>query len=277
MVSSPRTLTWGLLLLLLGATVGLVSQALTQRGMPHRVRGASEAVALKRLSPLQAEQLEALGPEGDPVGFIIAPVGATDSRPLHLVLPWREAPEAECRKWGQVVGAGWFVLCPKLPVDTGARDQPLNSPPYPSVSALEARLKAALGAAKARFGKYLDKGPISLSGEGMAAGRAVVLSRAEPAFFSRLLLVGAGYEDWSPVQIQVFSERGGLRVVFLCERENIPCQQGALHPVVMTRRFGVSARVSLGDPGLSGSQSPLGESFRWLWEDDLRFSVLKKP
>lgn len=277
MVTSPRTLTWGLLLLLLGATAGLVSHGLTQRGMAQRGPVASTSLALKSFPPLQAERLGALGPEGEPVAFIIAPAGATAPRPLHLVLPWREAPEAECRKWGQVVGAGWFVLCPKLPADTGARDQPLNSPLYPSVSALEARLKAALGAAKARFGKYLDKGPISLSGEGLAAGRAVLLSRAEPAFFSRLLLVGAGYEDWSPVQIQVFSERGGRRVVFLCERENQHCQEGALHPVLMTRRFGVSARVSLGDSGLSGNESPLGESFRWLWEDDLRFSVLKKP
>ncbi len=270
-------MAFGLLLLLLGATAGLVFQALTQRGMPHRGRAAAEALALRRLSPLQAERLEALGPPGDPIAFIIAPVGAAAPRPLHLVLPWREAPDADCRKWSQSVGAGWFVLCPKLPADAGSRDHTLDSPLYPSVPALEARLKAALGAAKARFGKYLEKGPISLSGEGMAAARAVLLSRAEPAFFSRLLLIGAGYEDWSPVQIQVFAERGGRRVVFLCERENQRCQEGALHPVLMTRRFGVSARVSLGDPALSGSQSPLGESFRWLWEDDLRFSVLKKP
>ncbi|MDX2053900.1 MAG: hypothetical protein SFV15_15975 [Polyangiaceae bacterium] len=271
---APRTLAWGLLASSTLALVGVCLQPPRPRAKPEGKSLQAQTLA-KKLPPLAALRMEPLGPVARPIAFVGVPIGATGSRPVHLVFPWRGSARERCLTWREVVGEGVFVLCPELPLVAPHPGEPSASR-FPDVDALAARIRDSLRAAKARFGQYLDKGSITVAAEGEAAERAVQISRTEPSFFSRLLLLDGGYKAWSPVQVQVFSERGGLRVGFVC-KEGTGCGEGATHPVVVSRRFGIDARVSSVGAAVWGTPPALQGSFAWLVRDDLRFSVLKKP
>lgn len=270
---TPRTLALGLFTTLLVGTLAVAQRALNQRGRPATETGRALAVA-EKLAPLSGEALTALGPSAMPIAFILAPIGATGPRTLHLVIPLHGSAEEQCRSWQRALGSEFFVLCPLLPSNPGS--VPGSEANYPDIASLEARIRESLHAAKARFGRHLDTGPISLSGEGLAADRAVLLARTEPSFFPRVLLLDGGFDAWSPVQIQVFSERGGQRVHFICKGIG-PCSLRAEHRALLSRRFGLEAKVSQLEPGRTlGEPRLLAEYFTWLIEGDLRFSVLKK-
>lgn len=182
-----------------------------------------------------------------------APVGATDSRPVLIVLSGAN-PEAACRTWRGVSRGYGFVLCPGIGSDEGGAP--------PDIPSTEKRLRAALHEIRRRFGDYISPGPVVLVGIGGSARLAPWLTKQEPAYFARIALVDGGFKEWSSGLATIFATRGGKRAAFVCTRPG--CGAPAEDAAVLTRRAGAQARsVQPGDAGVDEAGV-----FAWLIEGD---------
>lgn len=222
------------------------------------------------LPPLRATRAsQNLALRGFRVARAIIPLGATDARPVLIVLHGAGAdPNATCAAWRRVTDYG-FVLCPRGILDA-------KSPPgtlhytfgSPRETVLE--LRAALGALRQHFGNYVAPGPVVLAGVALGALRAVWILREEPGYFARVVLVQTGHDPWSSGLAAIFAKRGGKRILFVCA--NASCRRRVRDDVVVTRHAGSRARSTLlggeGAPIDLHRLSALAPDFRWLVAGD---------
>lgn len=265
------------LLGVLAAAIALVSIG-CKRQPANRTRsspsaGAGRTPARKRavhLSPLRAPRGdEDLPLKGFHPAVVIAPLGATDSRPVLVALHAEGAdPVATCEAWHRISDYG-FVLCPRGVADkTSTRGAPRYT--FGSAHDTVLELRAALSALRRHFGDYVAPGPVVLAGVSLGALRAVWILREEPAYFARVVLVQTARDPWSSGIATIFARRGGKRVLFVCAAS--ACQQRVRNDVVLTRRSGAQARSSelvVGDASLDDRlKGALAPDFRWLVADD---------
>lgn len=178
--------------------------------------------------------------------LVLAPVGATDSRPVLVVLG---ASGDACRHWRKLSRGYGFVLCP-------APTQPDR------LSAVQKALRASLVAVRRRFGDYISPGPVVLIGVRTSAAPAVSVLRQEPAFFARVGLVDGGFSAWTSGTATIFAKRGGKRVLLVCSTPG--CAKPAGDAAFLTRRAGALSRVSGPDTGGTTSRP----EFAWLIAHD---------
>jgi len=161
--------------------------------------------------PLRAEWLERVG-EGATEVVIMPPLGAT--APSRLVIGVHGAgdrPDWACGGWrlGSQVSA--FIACPrgsKLGASTFAWSSP---------AAIEAGVERALDVARARFGSYIDAGPLVFAAFSQGATLAEPLLRRHAARFPIAILAEGGYQTLqSAAFAKSYRASGGRRVVIVC-------------------------------------------------------------
>jgi predicted esterase len=176
---------------------------------PHPSASASDRVA--NLPPLRAEWLEHLDAGGDDV-VVMPPVGAI--APSRLVVGVHGAgdrPEWSCGGWRLAAQASVFVVCPR-----GSAFSPTTFA-WASSKVLGARVTAAVDAAKARYGAYVDAGPLIFAGFSQGATLSEPFLRDNAARFPIIILAEGGYATArSPSFASAFHAAGGRRVVLVC-------------------------------------------------------------
>lgn len=229
------------------APAGSASAAASASALPKRKRST-------HLRPLSGPAERRLG-DG---AAVEVPVGATDSRPVLIVLSSDDAGTT-CRSWRGLSQGYGFVVCP----GTGASKD--GGGPVSDVASTEKALRAALHALKRVFGDYISPGPVVVAGLGPGARLALSLVKQEPAYFARVVLDNGAFPEWSSGVATIFARQGGKRALFVCTHPG--CATAAHDAAVLSRRAGVKARsVRPVDGGPDAELS--SAAFAWLIEDD---------
>jgi predicted esterase len=155
-----------------------------------------------------------------------------------------------------------FILCPRgTPRPDGAG--------FTHGNELADEIDAGLGALAARYGEWVDRGPVVYAGysQGSYVGTGVVMKK--PGFFSRVILI-EGNGAWNEKK---FAQAGGQRVLFACGTPG--CEKGGRAVAARLEKAGVRARV-VNSPGaghtLGGAvEESVRASFAWVVEGDPRW------
>jgi predicted esterase len=180
------------------------------RRLSSRTNGALLLGACLALVPLESSWLERLG-EGDESVVVTPPVGATAPRPLVLgVHGAGDRPEWSCGGWRLASQVSAFVACP--------RGSPHGDRfAWVSSRQLEQRVETAISKTRARFGAYVDPGPMIFAGFSQGATLAEPLLREQAARFPIAILAEGGYQTAnSKAFARAYREAGGRRVVLVC-------------------------------------------------------------
>lgn len=230
----------------------------------ERVEIGRKSVTLPALSAPAA--CGDLAVSGHSAATVCLPLGATESRPVVLVVPSGpsravcEALHATARKFP-------FVLCP-------ASQEPARKPG--ALADLQKELRAALAALKAKFTAHVDPGSIVLVARGITAEQSVFIAQQEPSFFRRLILIDGGAENFSAGFTSVFGARHGERVLFVCTDE--PCRARASVKAALADRDGVGVRVALAaTPGTEWPTEAVRQEWDWLVAGDERYRRAQTP
>lgn len=206
---------------------------------PHPSTSAP-STSVQRLPPLRAEWLERVG-DGAAEIVIMPPIGAIEPRRLVIgVHGAGDRPDWACGGWrlGSKVSA--FFACPR-----GTKMGP-STFGWSSSAAIEAGVEHALEAARARFGPYLDAGPLVYAGFSQGATLAEPFLRRHAARFPIAILAEGGYQTvQSPAFAQSYRAAGGRRVVLVCGTPS--CFLSAPRAKRVLERAGLEVLV-VGDP-----------------------------
>lgn len=169
------------------------------------------AASTADLPPLQASWLERLG-SGDEEVVVTPPLGATVARPLVVgVHGAGDRPEWSCGGWRLGSLANSFVACPHGSKSSADRYA------WASAAQLAARVEVAVTQTRARFGAYVDQGPLIYAGFSQGATLAEPLLLEHAARFPIAILAEGGYAlTRSPSFARAFREKGGRRLVLVC-------------------------------------------------------------
>lgn len=175
----------------------------------------SSAPLAARLAPLAAESwLVDLEVPGFGRAKLAVPVAAREPRRIVIALHGvADRPEWACGAYRGIVGGKPFVLCPR---GVQRKDLSASADRYSFGSGDDTarELRAALTALKSRYGAYVASGPVVLAGFEIGADHAAQIALQEPAFFSRLVLVGASKETWPSSAAALFGRQGGELALF---------------------------------------------------------------
>jgi predicted esterase len=144
--------------------------------------------------------------------FVTPPIGATAPRPLVVgVHGAGDRPEWSCGGWRLASQSSAFVVCPqgnKLTPQTFA---------WASPQVLATRVDAAVAAARAKFGPYVDSGSMIFAGFSQGATFAEPFLRQNAARFPIVILAEGGYATARSASFaKVFGAGGGRRIVLVC-------------------------------------------------------------
>lgn len=204
------------------------------------------STAARELPPLGGEWLVHLPLEGSGAATVSVPLGATGPRSVVVGVHGRnDRPEWACGEWRGVTEARPFVLCPHgTPVDAPS-DRGLA---FAGVERTRREIDAGLAALKARFGPYVDDGPMIYAGFSLGAILGVVIVAEDPVRFPIAVLGEGGQEEWTPARVRSFAQGGGRRVLFVCSTGG--CETATASPLGALTRAGVQVKlVSAGHIG----------------------------
>jgi pimeloyl-ACP methyl ester carboxylesterase len=191
----------------------LTCTACRTKPKPHAVD--SPASVAPRLAPLPADGwLVDLEVPGFGSAKLALPVAAREPRRIVIALHGvADRPEWACGAYRGIVGGKPFVLCPR-----GVKRKDLSPSAdrysFGSGDDTARELRAALTALKSKYGAYVAAGPVILGGFEVGADHAAQIALQEPAFFARLLLVGASKETWPSSAAALFGRQGGELALF---------------------------------------------------------------
>jgi predicted esterase len=178
---------------------------------------APEQAPSPALEPLTAEGARiALDVEGFEPAVVSVPLGSTEPRPLVVALHGNfDRPDWHCELWQSVARGYPFILCPR---GVPRRDVPRSMYrwEYSSLAKTKKELDAGIAALDARFPGRVEKGPIVYVGFSLGAILGVRIVEAEPARFSRVVLIEGGLGLLDAPAIRRFREGGGERVLLAC-------------------------------------------------------------
>lgn len=228
------------------------------------------------LKPLRApEDIVALDVPGYLEAAVSVPRGATQPRPIVIALHGEnDRPEWQCRAWRDISRGYPWVLCPRgaLRADSPASDRRFT---YASLQEATRELRAALGALKDRYVYHVAPGPVVLVGFSLGAQYAARIAKQEPSFFSRVVLVEGGADQWASGVATLFQRGGGTRVLFVCGRPE--CTTAAEERRAMSERLGLDGRVASVPGGghvYDGTVAQaLEKEYSWLVAGDSRFAA----
>lgn len=148
----------------------------------------------------------------DLTAFVAPPLGATAPRPLVVgVHGAGDRAEWACGGWRLASSTNAFVVCPQ--------GNPMTSEKFAwaSPQVLSARVDAAVAAVRAKFGAYVEPGPMIFAGFSQGATFAEPFLRGNAARFPIVILAEGGYATArSPSFARAFRAAGGRRIVLVC-------------------------------------------------------------
>jgi hypothetical protein len=236
------------------------------------LRTAPQVVPL--LPALEGAPIERLDLGGGEHAFVALPVGARDKRSIVVgVHGAGDRPDWSCSEW-QAVTANWaFVVCPvgvKHPSDPSAFV-------WGSAASIAANADKAVRALRARYGTWMDDGPLVYGGWSQGGSLAAQVIASRPGVYDRAVLVEVGHTPLDASQVASSLVAGGVRrAVVSCSSWN--CRTFARGFEGAARRRGLPVRVA--DVGLRGHwfDGPvvrtLGPTFVWMVEDERRYAGL---
>lgn len=206
--------------------------------------------------------------------YAALPIGARDKRALIVgVHGAGDRPDWSCTEW-QAVTAGWaIVVCP-----VGVQ-HPSDKTAYVwgSADAIAARADKAVRAVRARYGAWVDDGPLVYGGWSQGGALASQVIAARPGMFDRAVLVEVGHTPLDANQVAAGLVAGGVRrAVVSCS--SWKCRSFASAFEGAAKRRSLPVRVN--DVGLRGHwfDEPvfrtLGPAFVWMVEDERRYAGL---
>jgi predicted esterase len=203
---------------------------------PEHPAPPASTAAPSALPPLAGAWLTKLETAGV-TAFVAPPIGATAPRPLVVAVHGAgDRPEWSCGGWRLASLTNAFVVCPQ-----GSPTTPRTFA-WASPQLLSERVEAAVAAARAKFGPYVDSGPMIFAGFSQGATFAEPFLRENAARFPIAILAEGGYATArSPSFARAFRAAGGRRVVLVCG--NPLCFTSAVTAKKVLETAGVEALV----------------------------------
>jgi hypothetical protein len=206
------------------------------------------------------------------IAWVSAPVGARDPRPVVVgVHGAGDRADWACSAWRAVVAEHAWVVCPESKV---AHPKWPNTFVWGSASAIGAQSSRAVSAVRARYGAFMEDGPLVYGGWSQGATLASQVVAERRGEYDRVVLVEVGH---TPLDADVvsasFAAAGVERAVVGCESAN--CRSFAAKLATAARRRRLPLRVS--DAGFrhhwfdEPMVRALAPEMVWLVEDDRRF------
>jgi predicted esterase len=162
-------------------------------------------------------------PDPLPDGLVPLPVPGFGAAVVSLPLPLRgprpvmvvthgnnDHPQSHCETWRRMVLDRGFILCPRgiQRPGTSAAD-----PTFTHGKEMGSEIEAGLSALRARYGAFVDPGPMIYMGFSQGAGLGPGFVMKNPARFPRAVMIEGGSGGWNE---QAFAKAGGQRVLFAC-------------------------------------------------------------
>lgn len=166
------------------------------------------------LAPLGGSWLEELEVDGVSVGYVTAPIGSTEARPVVVAVHGiYDHPGHTCAAWRAIVDGYAFVVCP-----AGSRHSKYEFV-WPSSEAIETAVSASLTAARARYGDRMTRGPAIYAAFSQGANMAAPVLGARNGRFARAVLVEGGYVAFADARLaNAFVSAGGTRALYMCSQ-----------------------------------------------------------
>ena len=213
--------------------------------------------------------------EGFADAVVSMPTGATGPRPIVIATHgmW-DFPEGLCDNWRFIVGARAWVLCVR------GTPMPDHTFYYKSGPALRKEIDAGVAALEARFGAYVDDGPMLYTGFSLGAILGAWIVTHDPARFPWAILTEGGEDKFSPDSAGVFARGGGKHVLFACGLKERVGQ--ATYAAQVLTKAGAESRVVLGKLPDTGQfihwyNGPVADEEKaqldWLLDGDARWSI----
>jgi hypothetical protein len=173
------------------------------------------------------------------VALASVPLGAVDARPVMIAMHGNgDRPDWACGEWRGVTNAYPFIVCPQGSPSGADRFA------WGSSAQIKRIIDLALPALRARFGDYVQTGPMIYAGfsAGVIYGAGVI--KASPSAFPRLMLSEGGYDQLvDPGFAKVFATHGGQRVLLGCSTHG-SCPGSYRDAKKLLERAGVEVRIN---------------------------------
>jgi predicted esterase len=168
------------------------------------------------MAPLEAPEIYASLPvPGFADAVVSVPVGTTRARPVVVAIHGSgDRPDWMCGAWRWLVEDRAFVVCPRGEINWTWTTKGDVRYVHGSAAVLAKHIDAALDALAARYGAYVDKGPMIYSGFSLGASYAPQVVLHDPKRFPRLVMVEAPWDPWNAPNVRAFATGGGERVLF---------------------------------------------------------------
>jgi len=168
----------------------------------------------RRSRPLGGAWSERLPVAGFGDATVSVPLGATSPRPVLLGVEGRgDRPEWACGEWRGVTNAYPFILCPHgVPANAGPNVGLSFADPQRTLREID----AGLSALRARFGRYVARGPMIYAGFSQGAFLGRTIATHDPARFPVAVLAEGGQTTWTADLAARFLRGGGKRLLFVC-------------------------------------------------------------
>jgi predicted esterase len=158
---------------------------------------------------------EALPVPGHPDAWMSLPTGATDKRPVVVVIHGAgDRPDWQCGGWRRATRELAFIVCPRgsyAPLDSTKGDARYT---HRGGAVLLAYIDASLAAVEARYPDYADTSTPILAGFSLGASEILALAVQAPARFPRIALIEGGTGGWTDERIDAYRAGGGQRVLY---------------------------------------------------------------
>lgn len=255
---------------------GAQSSEAAASGADAEIPGAARPGAMAPSTLGGSEPIVDLPLVGSPSPMVSLPLGASGPRPVVVATHGNyDGPQWACPHWRSVLGDDVFVLCPR---GEPRLDQPTPRSTeethytYSTDRALEAEIDAGLAALHARYGRFVDAGPVLYLGFSRGSFLGVPIAARSPGLYKRLVLIEGGQDPWTADAVKRFADGGGERVLFVCGQE--PCATDAREKTRLLTSFGVKARVATAQGAGHTFYGPVTDEVKkglpWVREDDGR-------
>lgn len=222
---------------------------------------------------LQGKELAPLAVPGFADAVVSLPLGTTKRRPIIVACHGNyDRPEWQCATWRSILGdARAFVLCPRgiaRPDSPSADDTRFT---YASADAMTKELDAGLASLRAKYGEFVDEGPMIYTGFSLGAIYGVSYVLRDPSRFPRLVLTEGSHGNWTPSAVNAFAKKGGERVLFACGQPS--CVTMATTVANVMKKVTLDAKVVHGKGVGHGYTGPVADEIQALlpWLIDDRF------
>lgn len=256
---------------------GAESAASTVRNEP-----ATQAPSAARVEAPVEEPFESLDVPGFPASVVVLPTVPGKAPVVVVAHGAGGRPEPHCDFYRELVRGRGFILCTRGRSMDALLPESERGYFYDGHIELGKELRAAVSALVGAYGDRVDLERSVYAGFSQGATMGILALQqgsAPDARVGGVLLVEGGWAEWTVALAQKLASEGVRRVAIVCGRP--VCKEEGDRSAGWIRRGGLEARV-LYAPGAGhtygGAVAPIvGDGWRWIVEDDPRWTVPSPP